>query len=157
MKKFDVVLLEKPGCEGLNKDEVVSLYNKLSVPESFPVEIGGMNSESSAMGFITPEAAEKLNYEYGPGSQFAYFISSILDDMDNESDDGSYEFDDIKVWLTRNCCTDTIKLMLICPECGNIGWIRRDDKDGAFECAACGELVLPEDMPARASDEEVSA
>lgn len=47
-----------------------------------------------------------------------------------------------------------MKLLLICPECGNSEWIARDDADGAFECGACGELVLPEDMCARSSDDE---
>lgn len=50
---------------------------------------------------------------------------------------------------------DAIQIFLTCPRCGNSTWYRRDDdEDGAYECAACGEMVLTEDMGARASDDE---
>lgn len=39
--------------------------------------------------------------------------------------------------------TDSLKLVLTCPQCGNSDWIRRDD---GFECTACGEFTYPEDM-----------
>ena len=48
---------------------------------------------------------------------------------------------------------NTVKLLLSCPECGNTNWIHRDDKDGAFECAACNEFVMPEDMMTKTSEE----
>ena len=49
-----------------------------------------------------------------------------------------------------------MKIVLICPECGDANWIARDDEEaeGAFECAACGELVFTEEMVALAEDED---
>ncbi len=49
---------------------------------------------------------------------------------------------------------DTLKIFLTCPNCGNSTWIARDDKEaeGAFECAACGDLVFTEDMGAKTTE-----
>ena len=97
-KLFKIVLLEKPGCEGLTKAD---LYDMLSHPEAFPVEIGDINGNSSAMGFITTKAAEKLQYEYNQDSEPGQFISSILDDIDKKSEDGTYAFKDLGIWMNR--------------------------------------------------------
>jgi len=56
---------------------------------------------SSAMGFITPQAAEELQYEYGQDSELGQFISSILDDTDKESEDGTYVFKDLRIWMSK--------------------------------------------------------
>ncbi len=98
---FEVALIEKPGDEGLTKAEVVKLHNMLSMPEGFPMEIGDINGNSSAMGFITPKAAEELQYEYDQSSSLGQFISSILDDMDKESEDGTYEFETLRIYIGR--------------------------------------------------------
>ena len=51
---------------------------------------------------------------------------------------------------------EAIKLFLVCPECGNSLWIKRDDEEaeGAFECASCGSLVFTEEMTATSSEEK---
>ncbi len=98
---FEIALIEKPGCEGLTRMEVLDLHDMLSGPEAFPIEIGDVNGNSSAMGFMTPQAAEVLQYEYGQGSELGQFISSILDDMDKESEDGTYVFKDLRIWMSR--------------------------------------------------------
>lgn len=48
---------------------------------------------------------------------------------------------------------NTLRIFLICPECGSEHWIAREDEEveGAFECADCGELVFPENMCAKTS------
>ena len=99
---FEIALIEKPGCEGLTRTEVMDLHDMLSRPEAFPIEIGDINGNSSAIGFITPQAAEELQYEYGQDSELGQFISAILDDMTKESEDGTYVFKDLRVWMSRN-------------------------------------------------------
>ena len=98
---FEIVLIEKPGCEGLSKSEVMDLYDMLSSHEAFPFEIGDINGNSTAMGFITPQAARELDYEYSQESELGYFISEILDDMEKESDDCTYIFKDLRIWMSR--------------------------------------------------------
>jgi len=98
---FEIALIEKPIGEGLTKLEVMDLYDMLSTSEAFPVDIGDVNGNSSAMGFITPQAAEDLRYEYGQDSELGQFISSILDDMDKESEDSTYVFKDLRIWMSR--------------------------------------------------------
>ena len=66
---FEIALIEKPGCDGLTKADIMDLYDLLSQSEAFPVEIGDINGNSAAMGFITPQAAEELQYEYDQNSE----------------------------------------------------------------------------------------
>ncbi len=51
---------------------------------------------------------------------------------------------------------NTVKILLVCPECGNSNWIPREDKEAesAFECATCGELVFPEDMASKVTSDK---
>lgn len=100
-KYFEIALMEKPGDEGLTRSEIIDLFDMLSKTEAFPIEIGDINGNSSAMGFITPQAAEELDYEYDQDSELGQFISSILDDMNKESENGTYEFKDLRIWLNR--------------------------------------------------------
>lgn len=101
MKYYDLALIEKPGNAGLIKSETINLMDMLDSLEGFPLEIGDINGNSSAMGFITPNAAEELQYEYGQDSELGEFISSILDDMNKESEDGTYVFKDLRIYMSR--------------------------------------------------------
>lgn len=98
--KFDVALIEKPFFEGISFSEIEGLFNLLLADEVYPIEIES-NCESSAMGFITSEAADKIDYAYETNTYFANFITDILDDMKNESEDHTYEFKGLKIWLGR--------------------------------------------------------
>lgn len=98
--KYDVVLIEKPFFEGISFLEIKSLFNLLLTDEVYPIKIQS-NCESSAMGFITSEAADKIDYAYETNTYFANFITDILDDMKNESEDHTYEFKGLKIWLGR--------------------------------------------------------
>lgn len=97
--KFGIVLREKPFPYGLTKQDVAELYDMLDGEEAFPLELEPDYAESSAMGFITPEAAEALEYEYQTGLR--EFVANILDDMENESEDGTYEYKGIRIHLSR--------------------------------------------------------
>ena len=96
--KFGISLIEKPDVYGLVKSEIIKMYDMLDTDEVYPLEISG--SQSSAMGFITQKAAEVIDYDY-ENSGLNEFISSILDDMDKESEDSIYDFHGIKIHLER--------------------------------------------------------
>ena len=51
-------------------------------------------------------------------------------------------------WCVKGFCVSPFQIVCICPRCGNSTWYDKDE-DGAFECAACGELVFTEDMPCK--------
>lgn len=102
MEKFDVVLIEKYGEDGLSREEVNKLLDML--PEDakvYPLEMFAREAESSAMGFITPDAADRLDYDTSQYSGFGKFVSGILDDMDKESPDNTYEYKGTRFWLSR--------------------------------------------------------
>ena len=82
----------------IEDDVVIKMYDMLDTDEVYPLEISG--SQSSAMGFITQKAAEVIDYDY-ENSGLNEFISSILDDMDKESEDSIYDFHGIKIHLER--------------------------------------------------------
>lgn len=98
--KFDVMLIEKEGIRGLTKEDVASIYDALSAPEAYPIEIDNPDGESSAQGFISSKAAEKIEYDY-VGSGLFPFIGGILADVNQESEDGTYEFKGLTIFLTR--------------------------------------------------------
>lgn len=101
--KFDVALIEKPFFNGLSFADIKGLFNLLFTDETdevYPIEIQS-NCQSSAMGFITSEAADKIDYAYEINTRFADFIIDILDDMDKESENHIYEYRGLKIWLGR--------------------------------------------------------
>lgn len=98
--EYGLVLKEKEFVSGLTKVEVMDLFDMLSNVEAFPIELEAKTHECSAMGFITPEAAELLDYDY-ENSGLHDFIAMILDDMENETDTCEYEFRGVKIWLSR--------------------------------------------------------
>ena len=95
---FDIVLIKKEGTDGLTRNEIIDLFDMSSNLEVYPIEIEGWNSVT--MGFITPESAELLDYDYKE-SGLNDFIADILDDINNETEDCCYEFKGIKIWLSR--------------------------------------------------------
>ena len=98
MKKFDVALLERPGTRGLYKNDAMGLYDFLKEPEAYPIEIENKGGDSSAMGFITPSGAEKIDYDY---TGLRDFVGNILADMELETEDHCYLFDGIEIYLVR--------------------------------------------------------
>lgn len=100
--EFALVLHEKSAADadGLIRNEAIDLIDMLSGKEFFPIEIEAKYHESTAMGFITRDFADKLNFDY-EGSGLNAFIANILDDMNNEHDDCIYTFKDCHIWLTR--------------------------------------------------------
>ena len=99
--RFGIVLIERPGCAGLTLGDMKFIYNRLEADEGFPIEISDVNGNSTAMGIISPRAAEILDYEYDQNSQLGQYIANILDDMGNESPNGEYMFNGIDILLTR--------------------------------------------------------
>lgn len=102
-ERFDIVLVEKPGEIGLTIEEVEAIYNKLKEKEAYPIEIFAKEQESSAMGFITRNAADALDFNYEDSGLNA-FIAEILDDMRNEKLTNTYRFSNLNIKLTRNIC-----------------------------------------------------
>lgn len=64
--KLDIVLKDTPIEYGLDRESIVELYDKLgdSSIEVYPIEIPAQYHECSAMGFITVDAADQIDYDY---------------------------------------------------------------------------------------------
>lgn len=97
---YGIALREKEFEYGLNRNDVIDLFDMLGNAEVYPIELEAREHECSAMGFITTEAADSLDYDY-ERSGLHDFIANILDDMDNETEDCTYEFKGVKIWLSR--------------------------------------------------------
>jgi len=100
-QKFDIVLIERPGETGLVRDEILAICDSMNREEIYPIEIYAKNQESSAMGFITTKAADKLDFDY-ERSGLNTFIATILDDIRKENETDIYEFKNLSIKLTRN-------------------------------------------------------
>lgn len=106
-----IYLLEVDGIRGLTVVDLFRFLSLIGEDEVYPIEIEASEVESSAMGFITAEAADSLEYDY---TELSKHIASIMDDMNNETKDGRYKILGIDVYLTRNLpdsFDDTIKCL----------------------------------------------
>lgn len=92
---YDVVLMERPLDDGLTKIEITELLEKIN-GSVIPLDIVG--DYSAAMGFITFDAADLLNYDFDKISEY---VKSIINDMKKESEDCTYKFDVVTIWLSR--------------------------------------------------------
>ncbi len=91
-KPFDIVLCEREIDCGLTKTELDFLMEAVEHDaEMIPFEIP--DYISTAMGFITRDAAERIGYDYGQTSRLAFYIQIILDDMNLESETQTYHWD----------------------------------------------------------------
>lgn len=105
---FGIVLKEKEFFDGLTIKDVNELFPLLDDDHAYPIEIYAKEHECSAMGFISTKCAEVVGYDYTSsgalnlhGVKLHDFVASILDDMDNETENHEYEFGDIKIYLNR--------------------------------------------------------
>ena len=102
MSKFGIVLMEKPGEDGLTRDDIVRmLYLIDNDTEFYPVEFMAHCQESCAMGFITADTANELDFDYDENSDIRHFIANILDDIDLETENGEYDFGGIAIKIMR--------------------------------------------------------
>lgn len=63
--KYDIVLKKKPYIQGLEKEEILLILSLLNDEvDVFPIEIEDGEEACSAMGFITVDAAQSLDYDY---------------------------------------------------------------------------------------------
>lgn len=92
---YDVVLTERPHDNGLTKSEIIDLID-MTIGGVIPLDIVG--DYSSAMGFITEDAADVLNYDFDKMNEY---VKNIINDMENESEDCTYKFDILTIWLSR--------------------------------------------------------
>lgn len=100
--KLDIVLKDTPIEYGLDRESIVELYDKLgdSSIEVYPIEIPAQYHECPAMGFITVDAADQIDYDYET-SGLNKFIAEILDDVDRENPDHIYQFGKLNICLGR--------------------------------------------------------
>lgn len=96
----DVILVEKPLLEGLTICDITEMYRMLNSVVGYPIELSSKSYESTAMGFITPDAAERLDFDYEK-SGLQDFVGSILEDMNLESPSHLYNFRGLTILLTR--------------------------------------------------------
>lgn len=98
---FDIVLIEKEISDGLSRAEIIAICDLIKGNSMYPIEIDSSAETSSAMGFITSDAADSLDYDYA-SSGLNDFVGNILGDMDNETANGTYSFKNLSLKITRN-------------------------------------------------------
>lgn len=96
--KFDVALLEKAGEEGLTREEAISLIDKLREDYFYPIELLANVNEYSAMGFITVQTADRMDFDY-ESSGLHKFLASLMDDREYRTEDGAYEYHGVDIFL----------------------------------------------------------
>ena len=97
-KKYDVVLVEKPEPQGMTAEDVNVLIGMLREESFFPVEFPSLNWDSSAMGFVGKDAANRIDYDYKE-SGLEDFVGRILSDINLTSESREYEFKGLAVCI----------------------------------------------------------
>ena len=99
---YDIVLKVRTGFEGLTPAELIDLIGMLDSNEMYPIEINEDLTLTSAMGFITVNAAERMGYKYGQESEIGSAIQHFLRILnDGNSEDGVRRYSDFNIWLSR--------------------------------------------------------
>ena len=98
---YGIALRKTELVAGLTRNDVVDLFDMLDSNQAYPIELMAREKEHSAQGFITPEAAKELEYEYEE-SGLRDFIADILDgNVEVEGDNSTFWFKGIKIWLSE--------------------------------------------------------
>ncbi len=97
-KKFDITLIEKPNEDGLKKTDLQFLLLGLKEKEFYFLEIENPCGNSVAMGLISKNASEHLDYDH---TELTAFVQNILKDVRNETEDHTYQFKNLSIFLTR--------------------------------------------------------
>lgn len=94
-----VVLREKCYPDGLTKDDVRFLLDKIEADEVVPFEVEAKYHESAAYGFISAITLDC--YTNTDINVMKSYIASILDDMDLETTDHRYQWGNTEIYLDR--------------------------------------------------------
>lgn len=86
--------VQKPLDEGITVAEITELVGKLECEQVIPIEVQA--NSSCAIGFISLDAAEELDYDY---DNLIRNVSEVIEDMDNETEYGNYDFDGFPVYI----------------------------------------------------------
>lgn len=96
--KYGIALKNKYGVDGLTLNDTIELFDMLDNEKAFPIELQAIEKETSAMGFISPEAAKVLEYDY-EHSGLHTFVANILDETIEKTEKNNYEFKGVKIYL----------------------------------------------------------
>lgn len=101
--QYDMYLIEKPEGTGINAEEIFKTLRDLKSIDVYPVEILCSKSRSRALGFITVDAARRLDYKYGEKSRIGIFLRLLMADMDPADKDKTfdYEFEEVSIRFRR--------------------------------------------------------
>lgn len=101
MAQIDAVLTQRSDADGLTKEEINALLDRLSLSSGEEVYPPFLNSDNSVVfGFIRNDTLrEKLCDDIGEDSPFAQAVLAVANDTDLESADGLYIFADVKTLM----------------------------------------------------------
>ena len=81
---------------GLSKASYMELLNMVSGDNVLPIDLEADSVEAFAIGFISTEAADALNYDYD-GLQT--YLSMIMGDISKENDNCEYSYNGLSVYM----------------------------------------------------------
>lgn len=93
-KKVHAAFLQVPIDCGLPANRIPELLGKLNDKEVIPIEIQAENA--CAVGFISLDAADALDYDY---DDLSVHVKDILLDQTKETKDGYYSFEGFPVYI----------------------------------------------------------
>lgn len=92
--KYDIVLIESDGC--LLKDSYIALMEMVNGDRMIPIEFEAKHAECSAMGFISEEAADQLEFDF---DGLRNYLGGIMDDLNLENSEYTYQFEGLSIYM----------------------------------------------------------
>lgn len=92
--RYDIAVYQTDN--GLSKASYVELLDIVDDDNVLPLDLEANGTEASAIGFISTEAAETLNYDYD-GLQT--YLSMIMGDISKENDNCEYSYNGLSVYM----------------------------------------------------------
>ncbi|WP_270210382.1 MULTISPECIES: hypothetical protein [Dorea] len=97
-EKYDIVLIKKCFDNGILKEDVTNLMEKLQNNSSFfPLELQVNDCDCSAIGFISKPASEEFEWDYKESGLLDYISLIVTQDIPDET----YEFRGFRIWIGK--------------------------------------------------------
>lgn len=97
-EKYDIVLIKKCFDNGILKEDVTNLMEKLQNNSSFfLLELQVNDCDCSAIGFISKPASEEFEWDYKESGLLDYISLIVTQDIPDET----YEFRGFRIWIGK--------------------------------------------------------
>ena len=96
-REYSLVLKRTYDCEGLKKEDTVTLLEYLNADEFYPIDLT-TEHDTGLMGFIGRGAAALFDYDYMESGLIDYMTLAV-DSMERDAESSAFKFRGVKIYI----------------------------------------------------------